>query len=479
MAFVSIDARFKPLSLDEYLKPALMHQAAYEQYDQGLEDLATDASKYSQYIPKDSQAYATQQQYMQELKDVANTLYNEGMNINNNFSTVRGLRKQYLNSILPINSAAQTYAEQAKVKQELQAKGFVFYNEPTFDELVINPTLTASMYNSDKVYTAAANMAKALSSRTPLAEQIQHLDKYNMIYRGGTGLTEDHVQLMLSNPEFQKQLNTILIQNGIDGTKMTDEQYQQAMNTALNGAYSGFTYNPKEQLLEDKEAVADLNIRKSIALENAKTQNAMKINTANSDNSLNTITQINNRADFQDENKITTFQTLKYNDDLNQAITNTFMANINTLPNKSRVFKRIYNDTHKDVINFLRTDKDGSNNFDYDTPIKSIGFDPYLGENQRGEFFIVTEDGHKFRITNDAVFGADMKSVVDKTRKVLNILKDEISKYPEGSPAKTDLEDKINKQVEVLIGQIANDSGVYRPQAKGDTSEKANNVIYK
>lgn len=479
MAFVSVNTRFKPLSLEEYLKPAMLHEQAYERYAQGLETLATETNQYSQYIPKDSQAYATQQQYLKQLQDVSDTLYREGMNINNNYNNVRTLRKQYTDSILPINNAAQLYAKQAEEKQKLRGQGFVFYNEPSFDQFVQDPSLTSDMYNSDKLYTMANNMAKAISSRTPLKEQIQHLDKYNKIYRGGTGLTEDHVRLMLSNPEFQKSLDSLLVQSGVDKTKMTEEQYQQAMNTALNGAYSGFVYNPKEHMLKNEEAVANLNLRNNLALAKAKGEIS-----ANNKKGASTNNGIANRITFTQniqDNKNKTHQTtaLKPNETVNERITNLLVATRTNDPDIKSKYVRV-DANHKDMTwrNGIR-DRKGYDNFDTDNPIIKLEFDPYIN-NGNGAFVITTSDNLQFRITNNNVFGEDLNTKINEYISVINTCRNEIAKTP------VNLTDTIKKydtliqmNIDNMLGEIVNYAGVDIPKAVGLTSEKADNVNYK
>lgn len=258
MAFVSIDARFKPLSLDEYLKPALMHQAAYEQYDQGLEDLATDASKYSQYIPKDSQAYATQQQYMQELKDIANTLYNEGMNINNNFSTVRALRKQYIDTVLPINNAAQKLEAYNKEARDLQSKGLYVYGMPNIDDLIKDPTVTYKMFDPKTLEEDGMKAGASELTNSPYKHMILGaVDPYHDVYSQVRELDPEIKQAVVNGK--YKQFDNYLKAKGID-PNANPEAYQAGMTFLTNGFIVGASTQREDKLIDNVKAKADLEV---------------------------------------------------------------------------------------------------------------------------------------------------------------------------------------------------------------------------
>lgn len=273
MAFVSVNAKFKPLSLEEYLTPALMHQQAYEKYEQGVEDLMTEASKYSQYIPKGSKAYEQQQQYLQQLKDTSNMLYNQGMNVNNNFSTVRALRKQYISDVLPINAAAQklgTYSEEAR---KLQSSGLYVYGMPTIDDLIQDPNSTYKTLNPEQLQKIGASRGAADLEDSPIVHAITgKIDPYHNVYSQIQQLDPSLKQAVMEyNYEpFKARLAVMGINENTD-----PNTYNFAMQQLVDGYIAGAATKRKDNIIDDKEALSNLSVnehaRKSaIDLKNKK-----------------------------------------------------------------------------------------------------------------------------------------------------------------------------------------------------------------
>lgn len=261
MAFISLNAKYQPLSFEEYIAPYVAHQQAYEKYTQGLEDLATDASKYAQYIPKDSQAYATQQKYLEGLKNASDVLYNEGMNINNNFNTVRALRKQYTDEILPINSAAQRLGALTDLASQYEAKGLRTFNMPSIDQLVQDGTLTFKTYSPDKIKQEGMLYGTTLLSNSPTKRYLQKIagDPYHNVLISENKLDPGVYQDLMSDPTNNKAVVSALSTQGITPK---DSVFNEAAQQYILGVIEGSARKEQSQVLADEGAKAGLDVWK-------------------------------------------------------------------------------------------------------------------------------------------------------------------------------------------------------------------------
>lgn len=261
MAFISLDAKYQPLSFEEYIAPYVAHQQAYERYTQGLEDLANDASKYAQYIPKDSQAYATQQRYLEGLKNTSDVLYNEGMNINNNFNTVRALRKQYTDEILPINSAAQRLGALTDLASQYEAKGLRTFNMPSIDDLVKDGTLTFKTYSPEKIKQEGMLYGAALLANNPTKRYLQKIagDPYHNVLISENKLDPQVYQELMSDPSNNRAIISALATQGITPN---DEVFNEVAQQYILGVIEGSVRKEESQVLSDEGAKASLDLWK-------------------------------------------------------------------------------------------------------------------------------------------------------------------------------------------------------------------------
>lgn len=394
MAFISVNAKYQPLSFEEYIAPYVAHQQAYERYTQGLEDLANDASKYAQYIPKDSQAYATQQRYLEGLKNTSDVLYNEGMNINNNFNTVRALRKQYTDEILPINSAAQRLGALTDLASQYEAKGLRTFNMPSIDDLVKDGTLTFKTYNPEKIKQEGMLYGAALLANNPTKRYLQKIagDPYHNVLISENKLDPQVYQELMNDPSNNRAIISALATQGITPN---DEVFNEVAQQYILGVIEGSVRKEESQVLADEGAKAGLDIwkyrkQKEIEYDYAKKTKAL---TSNEETPKIPISYINHPQGKNENMQLLNTKpdgaVLKYiTDRLKTEVKNRkggITSSVSRVDGKSGVFRQDF-DEYGDNLNIVK-----------------IGVEP-----SSGKYLIQTDDGLWWRVNNPSVIDAQL-----------------------------------------------------------------------
>lgn len=394
MAFISLNAKYQPLSFEEYIAPYVAHQQAYEKYTQGLEDLATDASKYAQYIPKDSQAYATQQKYLEGLKNASDVLYNEGMNINNNFNTVRALRKQYTDEILPINSAAQRLGALTDLASQYEAKGLRTFNMPSIDQLVQDGTLTFKTYSPEKIKQEGMLYGAALLANNPTKRYLQKIagDPYHNVLISENKLDPQVYQELMSDPSNNRAIVSALATQGVTPN---DEVFNEVAQQYILGVIEGSVRKEESQVLADEGAKAGLDLwkykkQKEVEYDYAKKTKAL---TSNEETTKIPVSYINHPQGKNENMQLLNTKpdgaVLKYiTDRLKTEVKNRkgrITSSVSRVDGKSGLFRQDF-DEYGDKLNVIK-----------------VGVEP-----SSGKYLIQTDDGLWWRVNNPSVIDAQL-----------------------------------------------------------------------
>lgn len=249
MLGIGYNAQYKPYSFKDYLEPISIYENAYANNIASLDKIADSTNQFSLYIDPNSQAYKEYKDYNQKLSDLSDYWARNGMDMNHNINNITDLRRQYRDTMIPINTAASQLAEYTKQAANLTANGQVVYNIPTIDAIRKDPvSAVPSVYNPEKVYSLGVNSSKSMSGRT-IMQQILNIDKYRDQLQTTKGFSEEQVQEMIQSPSIKNMIEPLLVQSGIDKNKMTKNEFIRAAQTALNGIYAGFTYDINNQVL--------------------------------------------------------------------------------------------------------------------------------------------------------------------------------------------------------------------------------------
>lgn len=255
MAFISLNTQYKAPTFEEQIRPYLAYAEAYNQMEEGLDTLNQEANKYSAFIDPNSEAYKTVQSYKDELKNLSNTLYEQGMNRNNNFSAVRALRRQFNDSILPINTAAVKLEEYNTEKRKLEAQGLRVYNMPSIDQYIKDPTSTYKVWDPKTTLAVGTLMGANDLANAETKHRLDKIDATNNLFTSWQEVENAKIQAVLDGS------SDILHKQAIaDGIDPNSEIYNQYIQTLARGYVQGSTPKKESKVLANDLGKANLEV---------------------------------------------------------------------------------------------------------------------------------------------------------------------------------------------------------------------------
>lgn len=140
-----VGSKFSPFSYQELLQPALMATQAHQELENQYGELATKASIWEKMANEqtDSKAYRMYKTYSDELKDKANKLAREGLNVSSR-QELLDMRNRYSQDIVPIENAYNQKNKLAEEQRNLRASNpsIMFdrdFSSISLDDLINNP----------------------------------------------------------------------------------------------------------------------------------------------------------------------------------------------------------------------------------------------------------------------------------------------------------------------------------------------------
>lgn len=174
-----VDARFRPFSYDELLKPALMQTQAHEAIAEEYSNLATKANVWDAMANEqtDPYAYKMYKTYSDDLAAQADQLMKYGLNTTSR-KGMYDMRSRYSKEILPIENAYKRREELAtEQRKALMQNPTLRYqrmaSQMSLDDFIKNPSLDYGQSYSGALLTqqvgqAASNLQKVLTDKSQL-----------------------------------------------------------------------------------------------------------------------------------------------------------------------------------------------------------------------------------------------------------------------------------------------------------------------
>lgn len=243
-----IDSRFNPFSYQEMLAPALMATQAHQELENQYSELATKANIWDKLANEqtDSKAYRMYKAYSDELKDKANKLEREGLNISSRRELLN-MRNRYSQDIVPIERAYNQRSKLAEEQRKLRATdpSIMFdrdFSSISLNALLDNPELSYTPVSGDDLYKKGKEAAISASSRMiKVSSALQ--GQYWKIRQGYGADVANKFLLDQSNiPELKDAINRIVSQSGV-----TKENLNRAIDYTISGIMSGISYNESYQ----------------------------------------------------------------------------------------------------------------------------------------------------------------------------------------------------------------------------------------
>lgn len=159
-------ARFRPFTLEEYIKPYQIYTDAYNKVEEQLADLETQANVYQRAAEQnpDSEVAKMYQSFSKDLKAQADALATTGK------IDTRGalkMKSRFATEIAPIAEAYKSYQEFGKNRRTMKAKdnSIIFTNEPTIDDFLYGNSPEDSYISTDEISKNIATRIQAESSQ--------------------------------------------------------------------------------------------------------------------------------------------------------------------------------------------------------------------------------------------------------------------------------------------------------------------------
>ena len=268
---IVINAKFRPFSFEEQLRPLAMLTQEYNTVQEGLSALTDSSNQFSRYLDG-TQAGERVKAYNAAIDAAVTDMAKNGLKRTNR-DTLLGLKRQYNNDIAKINqSAAQLdtlYKGVQAAQLKAQASGDTLFvtNMPNVDTLLTDPSASPIMVSGMGLQKQGMQAAQAASLRnvlnsTKAGQGVMRM--YNEIVQGygyGSAEAKKFLENAASIPELKQALDTISQMYNVDSLGADSGRAKQFI---MQGIMDGLTTQQKSTYTEDpeKKAALDLNMYK-------------------------------------------------------------------------------------------------------------------------------------------------------------------------------------------------------------------------
>lgn len=274
---IVINAKFRPFSFEEQLRPLAMLTQEYNTVQEGLSTLTDSSNQFSRYL-EGTQAGERVKAYNAAIDAAATDMAKNGLKRTNR-DTLLGLKRQYNNDIAKINqSAAQLdtlYKGVQAAQLKAQASGDTLFvaNMPNVDDLMANPSAAPTMISGMGLQKQGMQAAQSASLRnilnsTRAGQGVMHM--YNEIVQG-YGYNSAQAQKFLQDastiPELQQAIESISTMYGINSLGNDSARAKQFI---MQGIMDGLTAQQKSTFMQDPEKTAQMQNDYAIKLIQAK-----------------------------------------------------------------------------------------------------------------------------------------------------------------------------------------------------------------
>lgn len=242
------NAKFKPYTFDELLKPLLMTQEVYNQVQEGIGELGAKADVFEKLANEqtDPEAYSMYKQYSDDLTRQAEALAKNGLTPSSRQGLI-DMKRRYSSEIVPLEQAYKKREELAEEQRKLRAANpsIMFDRDmsvATLSDFVKNPSLGYTSVSGDDLYKKGKEAA--MSSSTRLMEIMPALQgQYWKIRQGyGADIANQFLINQANIPELNEAIERIVSQSGV-----TKDNLSRATDYIISGIMSGMSYDEKYQ----------------------------------------------------------------------------------------------------------------------------------------------------------------------------------------------------------------------------------------
>ena len=287
-------AKFTPFTFDEMIKPLEMYRDYYKENEELANKLSEDAAEWGRKasVSTDPETAATYRIYKEDLESLSDRLLKEGMSPGLR-SDLQKMRRRYNTEITPIKDAYNWRLQQIQEQREGRAKGMVYENDAattSLDKYVKNPSLIYNFADSNAGYNRLATAAQSIANGLADAKITGNLDPYTkkLLITSGYDVNDvsgainkallDITNVMSGNANMDSDAGKLIVNllsqeskaAGIsEWSTQSKNEYINKVAPALYNLIGKRTVTP----MEDRGAIANLELSKQIALADHQLEN--------------------------------------------------------------------------------------------------------------------------------------------------------------------------------------------------------------
>lgn len=255
------NAKFKPYTFDELLKPLLMTQEVYNQVQEGIGELGAKADVFEKLANEqtDPEAYSMYKQYSDDLTRQAEALAKNGLTPSSRQGLI-DMKRRYSSEIVPLEQAYKKREELAEEQRKLRAANpsIMFDRDmsvATLSDFVKNPSLGYTSVSGDDLYKKGNAAAKAISLRNLSYSQRKSLgDQYFELTKRQGYSSEEAANWLAGRYNIPELSNAVDRIHSETNTGILNKGDQiRANNYIIDGIMSGLVYGEEKQYKDNKD----------------------------------------------------------------------------------------------------------------------------------------------------------------------------------------------------------------------------------
>lgn len=274
------NARFRPFSYDELIKPVLQYKEAYDKVEAEYSNLVAQTEQWKNIAnqTQSPEAYAMYNKYSNDLNNIVDD-FSKGMTLKNR-GQLLNMKRRYTSDIKPIENAANRRKELADEQRRIDAQDPTRLwqrraSDMSLDEFIHNPSADYGKGISGATLTAqvaagASALAKELRDNPEKMRELIKGDYYEYVKQRGFS-SQAVLAAIMNNPDASPVL-TNLIESTMDATGVKDwgskSTIQQAYDYARQGLWSAVGQD-EAQLVNNWRAQENLSNAHAMARQKA------------------------------------------------------------------------------------------------------------------------------------------------------------------------------------------------------------------
>lgn len=252
------NARFRPFSYDELVKPLVQYKEAYDKAEADYTNLAMQTEAWRDIANQENSpiAYKMYKTYSDELSRMVDD-FSKGMTLSNR-GALMGLKRRYASEITPIARASEAFDKAEAFRADIKAKNpnavFEIDRYNSIDDFLGGKRANNTYWDGDSAMKRVAAKAEALGRSlysNPTAKLFLNGQQYQISQMNGIS-PDELTQILLSpeniNTEAGKQMRRIVEDElgSVDMSRYSNEGQARINNIIATGMYAGLakpTYN--------------------------------------------------------------------------------------------------------------------------------------------------------------------------------------------------------------------------------------------